>query len=151
MSKSKGINIYISRSLSTDINILNRLRENLLRMGSIKSVYFYYGTEYPYKDSLVRDADLVLSLPNEQHDNSCYTVGKGQYDEILLAQSLDIPVVRVNRNLSFNNIIDQQVVNPISWKSNYGIINNYIDDAELVILNNKEEKEEDLLLICNIK
>lgn len=152
----KGINIYISRSMLTDVYTLESIRARLLKVKGVKSVYYYNGNS-AYSRSLLTDADLVLSLPREEKSKNKYDVGKGQFDEIEFAISENIPVFRLNRDLTYSIITKHSLNyynisnNISSWKKGYGTIENSSSQEKIIITNNLVSEQEDLLLICNIK
>ena len=103
--------------------------DNLLKVRSLLSHYNvevleFYGGEY--NTDLLDDSDIILVLPPDlpKAFNYHFTVGKGQYMEILRGHDHDIPVLFVMTMGEELYIGEnpQMEVTDINWKSKYCFI-----------------------------
>lgn len=153
MEKKKTI--YISRSMLTDVKLVENLAYQLKCLGFIVK-YFKTGNYYSNKD--VKEADLVLVHPRVPYNG---TVGKGQFDEISLAMKLNIPAffleTKINPRFAYQVYSDDlQIINSTSWKEGYGSVdlNKQWEVSDILnqIRNHSAiQAQEELLLIVDIK
>jgi hypothetical protein len=133
--QNRQLVVYLSKSLKTDEQELQRVREYLTLRGFILKEY--KGGEY--NPNLASSADFILVVP---YLNSTYesvgkwktTLGKGQFTEVIQAcrytqpcfiyngySDKEILITKCNEN--FNN---HYIINKNDWKSKYGCVYSYV-------------------------